>query len=73
MVYSQDKETRWKSGELILEKDGEGPNKSSGDTDVQDGIDFRNIQNIGTRCGINSEKEKDFFLKSRKHLDQVSG
>lgn len=68
MVYVQDKETRWKNREVILEKDGEGLNKSSGDTDVQGGIDFRNIQCIGTRCGIDSEKEKDFFLKSPKHL-----
>lgn len=75
MVNIQDRETRWGNGEVIPEEDGEGLNKSSGGTDVQGGIlvDFRNIQYIGIGCCIDSEKEKDFYLKSPEHLDQVSG
>lgn len=46
MVYIQDRETMWGNGEIIPEEDDEGLNKSSGGTDVQDRIDFRNIQNL---------------------------
>lgn len=53
----------WGNGEIIPEEDDEGLNKNSGGTDVQDRIDFRNIQYIGTGCGVDSEKEKDFFFE----------